>query len=69
MDALDRGILRRLQQDGRQTNRTFRFALQPGQYVIAGHYDLDQGRGYYTFKEVTVTAGGVLRVDLPNSCM
>jgi hypothetical protein len=47
-------------------DQTFRFALPPGHYVIAGRYD--PSSGYATFKEVTVTAGGVLRVDLPNLC-
>jgi hypothetical protein len=48
-------------------DQTFRFALPPGHYVLAGQYD--HGSGYYTFREVTVTAGANLRVDLPNACM
>src|SRR5487761_1721765 len=48
-------------------DQTFRFALPAGHYVLAGQYD--HGSGYYTFREVTVTAGANLRVDLPNACM
>jgi hypothetical protein len=47
-------------------DQTFRFALPPGQYVLAGRYD--HGSGYGTFREVTVTAGANLRTDLPNLC-
>ena len=47
-------------------DQTFRFALPPGHYVLAGQYD--HGSGYDTFREVTVTAGASLRVDLPNVC-
>ena len=47
-------------------DQTFRFALPPGHYVLAGRYD--PGPGYGTFREVTVTAGANLRVDLPNLC-
>jgi hypothetical protein len=47
-------------------DQTFRFALPPGHYVLAGRYDA--GSGYATFREVTVTAGADLRVDLPNVC-
>jgi hypothetical protein len=47
-------------------DQTFRFALPPGPYVLAGQYD--HGSGYGTFREVTVTAGANLRVDLPNLC-
>jgi hypothetical protein len=47
-------------------DQTFRFALPPGHYVLAGQYD--HGSGYGTFREVTVTAGANLRVDLPNLC-
>jgi hypothetical protein len=48
-------------------DQTFRFALPPGHYVLAGRYD--PGSGYATSREVTVTAGANLRVDLPNVCM
>src|SRR5580693_8539235 len=48
-------------------DQTFRFALPPGHYVLAGRYD--HWSGYGTFREVTVTAGANLRVDLPNLCM
>jgi hypothetical protein len=48
-------------------DQTFRFALPPGHYVLAGQYD--HGSGYATSREVTVTAGANLRVDLPNVCM
>jgi hypothetical protein len=47
-------------------DQTFRFALSPGHYVLVGQYD--HGSGYGTFREVTVTAGANLRVDLPNLC-
>ena len=47
-------------------DQTFRFALPPGPYVLAGRYD--HGSGYGTFREVTVTAGANLRADLPNLC-
>jgi hypothetical protein len=47
-------------------DQTFRFALPPGYYVLAGRYD--RGSGYDTSREVTVTAGAALRVDLPNVC-
>ncbi len=47
-------------------DQTFRFALPPGPYVLAGQYD--HGSGYGTFREVTVTAGTSLRADLPNLC-
>jgi hypothetical protein len=47
-------------------DQTFRFGLPPGHYVLAGQYD--HGSGYDTFREVTVTAGATLRVDLPNLC-
>jgi hypothetical protein len=47
-------------------DQTFRFALPPGHYVLAGQYD--HGSGYGTFREVTVTAGANLRADLPNLC-
>jgi len=46
--------------------QTFRFALPPGHYVVAGRYD--SGPGFATFREVTVIAGAVIRVDLPNLC-
>ena len=48
-------------------DQTFRFALPPGHYVLAGRYD--PGSGYDTSREVTVTAGATFRVDLPNVCM
>jgi hypothetical protein len=47
-------------------DQTFRFSLSPGHYVLAGRYG--SGSGFVTFKEVTVTAGAVIRVDLPNLC-
>jgi hypothetical protein len=47
--------------------QTFRFALPPGHYVIAGRYDGWSGYGPST--QVTVTAGGTLRVNLPDTCM
>ena len=49
-------------------DQTFRFALPPGHYVIAGRYDHDPPGYYGTFREVTVTAGATIRVDLPNLC-
>jgi hypothetical protein len=48
-------------------DQTFRFALPAGHYVIAGRYG--DGRGSATtFREVTVTTGANLRVNLPNVC-
>jgi hypothetical protein len=47
-------------------NQTFRFALPPGHYVLAGRYD--EGTGFYTSSEVTVTAGRAVREDLRNVC-
>jgi hypothetical protein len=49
-------------------DQTFRFALAPGHYVIAGRYDYDPPGYYGTFSQVTVTAGATIRVDLPNLC-
>jgi hypothetical protein len=49
-------------------DQTFRFALPPGHYVIAGRYDFETGHVYYTFSEVTVTVGAVIRMDLQNAC-
>jgi hypothetical protein len=48
-------------------DQTFRFALPPGHYVIAGRYGNGPGSAT-TFREVTVTAGANLRVNLPNVC-
>jgi hypothetical protein len=48
-------------------DQTFRFALPPGHYVITGRYGNGPG-SVTTFREVTVTAGANLRVDLPNVC-
>ena len=48
-------------------HQTFRFALPPGQYVIAGRYGASTS--YDTFSQVTVAAGRVVRVNLPNECM
>ena len=48
-------------------DQTFRFALPPGHYVLAGRYD--SGAGLVTFSQVTVTVGALIRVDLPNACM
>ncbi len=47
-------------------DQTFRFALPPGHYVLAGAYDM--GTGYRTFNEATVTVGKAIREDLPNEC-
>jgi hypothetical protein len=47
--------------------QTFRFALPPGRYVIAGRYD--GWSGYGPFSDVTVTAGTTIRVNLPDECM
>lgn len=47
-------------------DQTFRFALPPGQYVLAGRYG--PGPGYAAFKQVTVTAGAVIQADLTNAC-
>jgi hypothetical protein len=47
-------------------DQTFRFALPPGHYVIAGRYDA--GHSYGPFNEVTVAPGATIRVELPNMC-
>jgi hypothetical protein len=49
-------------------DQTFRFALPPGHYVIAGHYDGHAAGDYGPVSEVTVRAGASIRVDLPNIC-
>jgi hypothetical protein len=46
--------------------QTFRFALAPGQYVLADRYG--PGPGFAAFRPVRVTAGAVIRVDLPSAC-
>jgi hypothetical protein len=48
-------------------HQTFRFVLPPGQYVIAGRYGA--ATSYYAFSQVTVAAGTVVRVNLPNVCI
>ena len=48
-------------------HQTFRFALPPGQYVIAGRYGA--ATGFYTSSQVTVAAGKVVRVNLPSGCL
>lgn len=48
--------------------QTFRFALPPGHYVLAGRYDRAPEDGYATFTQVTITGGAVARADLPNLC-
>jgi len=48
-------------------HQTFRFALPPGQYVIAGRYG--GTTGFYTSSQVTVAAGKVVRVNLPSACL
>jgi hypothetical protein len=48
-------------------DQTFRFALPPGRYVIAGRYD--GGSGYGPSSEVAVTTGATIRVNLPDECM
>jgi len=51
--------------------QTFRFVLPPGRYIITGRYRTKSPgtTGALTFRDVTVTAGRVIRADLPNSCM
>jgi hypothetical protein len=46
-------------------DQTFRFALPPGKYVLAGRYDRGNA---LTFHEVSVPAGKVIREDLPDVC-
>ncbi len=46
--------------------QTFRFVLPPGRYVIVGRYKAEAGG--LTFNEVTITAGKVVRADLPDLC-
>lgn len=47
-------------------SQTFRFALPPGHYVIAGRYNGWSSYGPST--EVTVTTGATIRVNLPDIC-
>ena len=49
-------------------DQTFRFALPPGHYVLAGRYDPSAGSGYATFREITVTAGATIQAELPDMC-
>jgi len=49
-------------------DQTFRFALPPGKYVIAGHYDNAPARVYGPARQVTVAAGSTIRIDLPDVC-
>ena len=49
-------------------NQTFRFALRPGQYVIAGHYDNAPPGVYGPFSQVIVIVHGTVRVNLPDVC-
>jgi hypothetical protein len=49
-------------------DQTFRFALPPGKYVIAGHYDNAPPGVYGPFSQVIVTARATVRVNLPDVC-
>ena len=49
-------------------DQTFRFALPPGHYVLAGRYGPSTGSEYATFREITVTAGAAIRAELPDVC-
>jgi hypothetical protein len=42
----------------------FRFTLRPGRYVLTGFYD----GSAFTYRQVSVLAGRVIRVDLPDLC-
>jgi hypothetical protein len=44
----------------------FRFTLPPGRYVLLGFYDPGSG---FTFRDVSVLAGKVVRADLPDLCV
>ncbi len=50
--------------------QTFRFALPPGRYVITGRYEAERPGtvGPLTLRDVTVSAGRIIRADLPNLC-
>jgi len=47
-------------------DQTFRFALPPGHYVLAGRYG--PGVGFSAFTQVTVTAGAVIQANLVSAC-
>jgi hypothetical protein len=46
-------------------DQMFRFTLPPGKYVLAGRYDRGNA---VTFRQVQVSAGQVIREDLPDVC-
>jgi ribose/xylose/arabinose/galactoside ABC-type transport system permease subunit len=46
-------------------DQMFRFALPPGKYVLVGRYD---GGNAFTSDDVSVSAGKVIREDLPDVC-
>ena len=68
MIQLPKGPVVASQHISKNYDQTFRFALSPGHYVIAAHYDENPAGDYGPFSEVTITAGGAYRVDLPNDC-
>lgn len=54
------------------TNATYRFVLEPGSYVLQGHYagtDYEAPNTVTPFVAVTVTAGATSAVSIPNQCM
>jgi hypothetical protein len=56
---------------GNNYHQTFRFTLPPGRYVLFGRYaDGQYPNGTFgTYATVSVTAGHVVRANLPDLCM
>jgi hypothetical protein len=48
-------------------NSLYRFELDPGQYVFQAHYDYPSV--VVPFIAVTVKAGDIVRIDIPNNCI
>jgi uncharacterized membrane protein len=49
------------------TDATYSFALEPGDYVLEGHYSAPSS--VVPFTEITVHANDDLAVDIPNMCI
>ena len=47
-------------------NGTYRFVLDPGQYVLRARYS--SGGDSWPFAEVTLRAGSNLKIDIPSRC-
>lgn len=54
-------------QESIATNATYRFALEPGQYVLQARFPPRADYGPYI--EITVQPGDDLWVDIPNRCI